>query len=230
VLLSPSTGGDRGVCPSRSSVLPGLAITSASGAGPAPPAHTVGRAGGEGVCGAGLSQAKKATPAGGGPPLPHPVPEGLPGLARELYGGLTERQIPGTPARHRPEEPRPQQVAVLVKRAEGKGEDPGRRGSSWRGLPGRRAVKVGRGALEWRDRLRRRVQIDVNRQDLQPRPPERIKPPRLPGLPQPTSSPVVFDRRRSRHRGREAEEERRPQAPSARGPTAPGLHTEQCSP
>jgi len=122
-----------------------------------------------------------------------------PRLARELYGGLTERQIPGTLLAIVQKSLDPQQVAVLVKRAEGKGE----RSRTPRlvvaaAYPDGAAVKVGTEVrLDMGEiGFAAESQIDVNRQDLQTETAQsRIKPgPGLPGLPQPDLiAPLVFD-------------------------------------
>ena len=122
-----------------------------------------------------------------------------PRLARQLYGGLGERQIPGELLAIVQRSLDPQQVAVLVKRSEAKGEGssdatPGRGGS----LPGRLGGQGGhRGASRQGEiGFAAESQIDVNRQDLQAETAQsRIKPgPGLPGMPQPDLiAPLVFD-------------------------------------
>jgi diguanylate cyclase (GGDEF)-like protein len=122
-----------------------------------------------------------------------------PRLARELYSGLTERQIPGTLLTIIQKSLDPQQVAVLVKRAEGKGEKsrPPRLVVA-AAYPDGAAVKVGTEVpLETGEiGFAAESQIDVNRQDLQSDTVQsRIKPgPGLPGMPPPDLiAPLVFD-------------------------------------
>jgi diguanylate cyclase (GGDEF)-like protein len=123
-----------------------------------------------------------------------------PRLSRELYSGLTERQIPGTILAIIQKSLDPQQAAVLVKRADGKGDKtkPARLVVA-AAYPDGAAVKVGTevpidtGEVGFAAES----QIDVNRQDLQGETVQsRIKPgPALPGMPQPDLiAPLVFDR------------------------------------
>jgi diguanylate cyclase (GGDEF)-like protein len=123
-----------------------------------------------------------------------------PRLARELYSGLTERQIPSTLLAIIQKSLEPQQVAVLVKRTEGKGDKarPPRLVVA-AAYPDGAAVKAGTevpidtGEIGFAAQS----QIDVNRQDLQAETAQsRIKPgPGLPGMPQPDLiAPLVFDR------------------------------------
>jgi diguanylate cyclase (GGDEF)-like protein len=123
-----------------------------------------------------------------------------PRLARELYSGLTERQIPATLLSIIQKSLDPQQVAVLVKRTDGKGDKakPARLVVA-AAYPDGAAVKVGTEvAIETGEiGFAAESQIDVNRQDLQSETAQsRIKPgPGLPGLPQPDLiAPLVFDR------------------------------------
>jgi diguanylate cyclase (GGDEF)-like protein len=123
----------------------------------------------------------------------------FPRLARDLYSGLTERQIPGTLLSIIQKSLDPQQVAVLVKRAEGKGEKsrPPRLVVA-AAYPDGAAVKVGTEVpLDTGEiGFAAESQIDVSRQDLQAETAQsRIKPgPGLPGMPQPDHiAPLVFD-------------------------------------
>jgi len=122
-----------------------------------------------------------------------------PRLARQLYGGLTERQIPGELLAIVQRSLDPQQVAVLIKRPEVTGEK-----SRTPCLvvaaayPDGAAVKVGTEVpLDTGEiGFAAESQIDVNRQDLQAETAQsRIKPgPGLPGMPQPDLiAPLVFD-------------------------------------
>jgi diguanylate cyclase (GGDEF)-like protein len=122
-----------------------------------------------------------------------------PRLARDLYSGLTERQIPGVLLGIVQRSLEPQQAAVLVKRAEAKGD----RGHGPRlvvaaAYPDGAAVTVGAeipldaGEIGFAAE----AQIDVNRQDLGAETAgARIKPgPGLAGMPQPDLiAPLVFD-------------------------------------
>ena len=122
-----------------------------------------------------------------------------PRLARELYSGLTERQIPGTLLAMIQRSLDPQQVAVLVKRSDGKGD----KSKSPRlvvaaAYPEGAAVKMGAEVpLEVGEiGFATESQIVVSRQDLQADTAQgRIKPgPGLAGLPQPDLiAPLVFD-------------------------------------
>ena len=122
-----------------------------------------------------------------------------PRLARELYSGLTERQIPGTLLSIIQRSLDPQQVAVLVKRADGKGE----KAKTPRlvvaaAYPEGAAVKMGTEVpLETGEiGFAAESQIVVTRQDLQAETAQsRIKPgPALGGLAQPDLiAPLVFD-------------------------------------
>ena len=122
-----------------------------------------------------------------------------PRLARQLYGGLSERQIPGELLAIVQRSLDPQQVAVLIKRPEVTGEK-----SRTPCLvvaaayPDGAAVKVGTEVpLDTGEiGFAAESQIDVNRQDLQAETAQsRIKPgPGLPGMPQPDLiAPLVFD-------------------------------------
>lgn len=122
-----------------------------------------------------------------------------PRLARELYSGLTERQIPGTLLAIIQKSLDPQQAAVLVKRAESKGEKsrPPRLVVA-AAYPEGAAIKVGTEVPLDTGEIGfvAEAQIDQNRQDLQSETAQsRIKPgPGLPGLPQPDLiAPLVFD-------------------------------------
>jgi diguanylate cyclase (GGDEF)-like protein len=122
-----------------------------------------------------------------------------PRLARELYSGLTERQIPGTLLSIIQRSLDPQQVAVLVRRTDSKVE----KSRTSRlvvaaAYPDGAGVKVGievpldTGEIGFVAES----QIDVNRQDLQAETAQsRIKPgPGLPGMPHPDLiAPLVFD-------------------------------------
>jgi diguanylate cyclase (GGDEF)-like protein len=122
-----------------------------------------------------------------------------PRLARELYSGLSERQIPGVLLAMIQRSLDPQQVAVLVKRADGKGE----KGRQPRlvvaaAYPDGAAVKVGTETpLDTGEiGFAAEAQIVVSRQDLQAETAQsRIKPgPALAGLAQPDLiAPLVFD-------------------------------------
>ncbi len=122
-----------------------------------------------------------------------------PRLARQLYSGLTERQIPGELLAIVQRSLDPQQVAVLVKRSDAKGEKnriP--RLVVAAAYPDGAAVKVGTEVpLETGEiGFAAESQIVVNRQDLQAETVQsRIKPgPPLPGMPQPDIiAPLVFD-------------------------------------
>jgi len=122
-----------------------------------------------------------------------------PRLARDLYSGLTERQIPGTLLAIIQKSLDPQQVAVLVKRAEGKNEKsrPPRLVVA-AAYPDGAAVKVGTEVpLDTGEiGFAAESQIDVNRQDLQSETvASRIRPGSgLPGMPPPDLiAPLVFD-------------------------------------
>jgi diguanylate cyclase (GGDEF)-like protein len=122
-----------------------------------------------------------------------------PRLARELYSGLTERQIPGTLLAMIQRSLDPQQVAVLVKRSDGKGDKskPPRLVVA-AAYPEGAAVKMGAEVpLEVGEiGFATESQIVVSRQDLQADTAQgRIKPgPGLAGLPQPDLiAPLVFD-------------------------------------
>jgi diguanylate cyclase (GGDEF)-like protein len=122
-----------------------------------------------------------------------------PRLARQLYSGLNERQIPGELLAIVQRSLDPQQVAVLVRRSEANNE----RARAPRlvvaaAYPEGAAVKVGTevpldaGEIGFAAES----QIDVNRQDLLSETAQsRIKPgPGLPGMPQPDLiAPLVFD-------------------------------------
>ena len=122
-----------------------------------------------------------------------------PRLARQLYSGLSERQIPGELLAIVQRSLDPQQVAVLVRRSEAKGE----KSKTPRlvvaaAYPDGAAVKVGTEVpLDTGEiGFAAESQIDVNRQDLQAETAQsRIKPgPGLPGMPQPDLiAPLVFD-------------------------------------
>ncbi len=122
-----------------------------------------------------------------------------PRLARELYSGLTERQIPATLLAIVQRSLDPQQVAVLVRRADGKGD----KGETPRlvvaaAYPEGAAVKMGTEVpLETGEiGFAAESQIVVSRQDLQAETAQsRIKPgPALAGLAQPDLiAPLVFD-------------------------------------
>ncbi len=122
-----------------------------------------------------------------------------PRLARQLYSGLSERQIPGELLAIVQRSLDPQQVAVLVKRFEAKDE----KSKSpclvvAAAYPDGAAVKVGTEvSLDTGEiGFAAESQIDVNRQDLQAETARsRIKPgPALPGMPQPDLiAPLVFD-------------------------------------
>jgi diguanylate cyclase (GGDEF)-like protein len=122
-----------------------------------------------------------------------------PRLARDLYSGLTERQIPGVLLGIVQRSLDPQQAAVLVKRAEAKGDRAhGPRLVVAAAYPDGAAVTVGAeipldaGEIGFAAE----AQIDVNRQDLGTETTgARIKPgPGLAGMPQPDLiAPLVFD-------------------------------------
>jgi diguanylate cyclase (GGDEF)-like protein len=122
-----------------------------------------------------------------------------PRLARELYSGLSERQIPGKLLAIVQRSLDPQQVAVLVKRAEVKSDKSRRtRLVVAAAYPNGAAVKLGTevpldaGEIGFAAES----QIDVNRHDLEAETAQsRIKPgPGLPGMPQPDLiAPLVFD-------------------------------------
>lgn len=122
-----------------------------------------------------------------------------PRLARQLYGGLSERQIPGELLAIVQRSLDPQQVAVLIKRPEVKGQKP--RTPCLvvaAAYPDGAAVKVGTEVpLDTGEiGFAAESQIDVNRQDLQAETAQsRVKPgPGLPGMPQPDLiAPLVFD-------------------------------------
>jgi diguanylate cyclase (GGDEF)-like protein len=122
-----------------------------------------------------------------------------PRLARELYSGLTERQIPGVLLGIVQRSLDPQQVAVLVKRAEGKAEKGrGARLVVAAAYPDGAAVTVGAEVPLDTGEIGfvAESQIDVNRQDLSTETTvARIKPgPPLAGMPQPDLiAPLVFD-------------------------------------
>jgi len=122
-----------------------------------------------------------------------------PRLARELYGGLTERQIPGALVDIVQRSLDPQQVAVLVRRTESKGENPrAPRLVVAAAYPEGAAVAVGAEAPLDAGEIGfvAEAQIDVNRQDLSAENTvARVKPgPGLPGMPQPDLIvPLVFD-------------------------------------
>jgi diguanylate cyclase (GGDEF)-like protein len=122
-----------------------------------------------------------------------------PRLARELYSGLTERQIPATLLAIIQRSLDPQQIAVLVKRTDSKA-DKARlpRLVVAAAYPDGAAVKVGTEVpLDTGEiGFAAESQIDVNRQDLQAETAQsRIKPgPGLPGMPPPDLiAPLVFD-------------------------------------
>ncbi|HEX9187784.1 MAG TPA: GGDEF domain-containing protein [Vicinamibacteria bacterium] len=122
-----------------------------------------------------------------------------PRLARELYSGLTERQIPGVLLGIVQRSLDPQQVAVLVKRTEGKGEEGrGARLVVAAAYPDGAAVTVGAEVPIDTGEIGfvAESQVDVNRQDLSAETTvARIKPgPPLAGMPQPDLiAPLVFD-------------------------------------
>jgi len=122
-----------------------------------------------------------------------------PRLARQLYSGLSERQIPGELLAIVQRSLDPQQVAVLVRRSEAK-EEKSRTPCLVvaAAYPDGSAVKVGTEvSLDTGEiGFAAESQIDVSRQDLQAETAQsRIKPgPGLPGMPQPDLiSPLVFD-------------------------------------
>jgi len=123
----------------------------------------------------------------------------FPRLARELYSGLTERQIPAVLLNIVQRSLDPQHVAVLVRRADAKGDKakPPRLVVA-AAYPDGAAVKVGTeiplgvGEIGYAAES----QMVVNRQDLQTETSlSRIKPgPGLPGMPEPELiAPLVFD-------------------------------------
>ena len=122
-----------------------------------------------------------------------------PRLARPLYSGLTERQIPGELLAIVQRSLDPQQVAVLVRRSEAKGEKSRTpRLVVAAAYPDGASVKVGTEvSLDTGEiGFAAESQIDVNRQDLQAETAQsRIKPgPGLPGMPPPDLiAPLVFD-------------------------------------
>jgi diguanylate cyclase (GGDEF)-like protein len=122
-----------------------------------------------------------------------------PRLARELYSGLSERQIPGVLLAIVQRSLDPQQVAVLVKRADSKSEkSKAPRLVVAAAYPEGAAVKVGTEVpLDTGEiGFAAESQIVVNRQDLQAETAlSRIKPGSgLAGLPQPDLiAPLVFD-------------------------------------
>jgi diguanylate cyclase (GGDEF)-like protein len=122
-----------------------------------------------------------------------------PRLARQLYSGLSERQIPGELLAIVQRSLDPQQVAVLVRRSEVKGEKPKTpRLVVAAAYPEGGPVVVGTEvSLDTGEiGFAAESQIDVNRQDLQADTAQsRIKPgPGLPGMPQPDLiAPLVFD-------------------------------------
>lgn len=122
-----------------------------------------------------------------------------PRLARELYSGLTERQIPATLLTILQRSLDPQQVAVLVKRADGKGEKAkAPRFVVAAAYPDGAGVKVGTEVpLETGEiGFAAEVQNVVTRHDLQQETAQsRIKPgTALAGMPQPDLiAPLVFD-------------------------------------
>jgi diguanylate cyclase (GGDEF)-like protein len=122
-----------------------------------------------------------------------------PRLARELYSGLTERQIPATLLAIIQKSLDPQQIAILVRRADGKADKarPPRLVVA-AAYPDGAAVKVGTEVSIDTGEIgfAAESQIDVNRQDLQAETAQsRIKPgPGLPGMPPPDLiAPLVFD-------------------------------------
>jgi len=122
-----------------------------------------------------------------------------PRLARQLYSGLSERQIPGELLAIVQRSLDPQQVAVLVRHSEAKGaESRTPRLVVAAAYPDGGAVKVGTEvSLDTGEiGFAAESQIDVNRQDLQTETAQRrIKPgPGLPGMPPPDLiAPLVFD-------------------------------------
>jgi len=123
----------------------------------------------------------------------------FPRLARELYSGLTERQIPATLLNIVQRSLDPQHVAVLVRRSDAKGD----KGKAPRlvvaaAYPDGAAVKVGTEVALATGEIgfAAESQMVVSRQDLQAETAQnRIKPgPGLPGLPEPELiAPLVFD-------------------------------------
>lgn len=123
----------------------------------------------------------------------------FPRLARELYSGLTERQIPATLLNIVQRSLDPQHVAVLVRRADGK-NDKGRppRLVVAAAYPDGAAVKVGTEVALGTGEIgfAAESQMVLSRQDLVAESASsRIKPgPPLPGLPEPELiAPLVFD-------------------------------------
>jgi len=122
-----------------------------------------------------------------------------PRLARQLYSGLSERQIPGELLAIVQRSLDPQQVAVLVRHSEAKDEKSRTpRLVVAAAYPDGGAVKVGTEvSLDTGEiGFAAESQIDVNRQDLQTETVQRrIKPgPGLPGMPPPDLiAPLVFD-------------------------------------
>lgn len=122
-----------------------------------------------------------------------------PRLARQLYSGLSERQIPAELLAIVQRSLDPQQVAVLVRRPAAKGEKSRTpRLVVAAAYPEGAAVKVGTEVRIDTGEIgfAAESQIEVNRQDLQAETAQsRIKPgPGLPGMPQPDLiAPLVFD-------------------------------------
>ena len=229
-VASLGTGGDRGVGHvAVHPLLPGARHhLGPAGADPAPPAQR-GRRGAhrEGVRRPAVRPAEAdSRRAPGGPPLPHPVPEGLPAPRAPALRRPQRAPDPGRVVGDRPAQPRPATGRGAGQALRGEGREvqdaaPGR----GRSLPGRRGGQGGhRGASRHRrDRLRRRV-------------PDRREPPGPPGRDRaepnqagpgasrhapagPHRPPGVRPGHARRHRGREAEEDRRPQGgAAARGP------------
>ena len=123
----------------------------------------------------------------------------FPRLARELYSGLTERQIPATLLNVVQRSLDPQHVAVLVRRSDAKGD----KGKPPRlvvaaAYPDGAAVKVGTEVplVTGEIGYAAESQMVLSRQDLQAETsPSRIKPgPSLPGMSEPEFiAPLVFD-------------------------------------
>ena len=123
----------------------------------------------------------------------------FPRLARELYSGLTERQIPAVLLNIVQRSLDPQHVAVLVRRSDAKGDKakPPRLVVA-AAYPDGAAVKVGTeiGLGVGEIGFAAEAQMVLSRQDLQSETSQsRIKPgPGLPGLPEPELiAPLVFD-------------------------------------
>ena len=123
----------------------------------------------------------------------------FPRLARELYSGLTERQIPAVLLNIVQRSLDPQHVAVLVRRSDAKGEKakPPRFVVA-AAYPDGAAVRVGTEVALGTGEIgfAAEAQMVVNRQDLQAETARnRIKPgPALPGLAEPELiAPLVFD-------------------------------------